>query len=48
MHVPPSLVPTSGAEPFYAFAITVIGLALTLGALVVFHRRTVREGAVRD
>ena len=48
MHVPPSLVPTTGAEPFHAITITVAGLALTLGALVIFHRSTVREGAARD
>ena len=48
MHVPPSLVPTTGAEPFHAITITVAGLALTLGALVVFHRSTVREEAARD
>src|SRR5699024_12698557 len=47
MHVPPSLVPTTGAEPFHAITITVAGLALTLGALVVFHRSTVRAEAAR-
>src|SRR5699024_1965733 len=47
MHVPPSLVPTTGAEPFHAITITVAGLALTLRALVIFHPSTVGESAAR-
>lgn len=44
-HLPPEWTPTSGLEPFYAVAIAVSGLVLTLGALTFFHRRIVREGA---
>ncbi|MFV2194672.1 hypothetical protein [Nocardiopsis sp. LOL_012] len=41
----PAYIPTSGLEPLHALGITAAGLALTLGALTVFHRRIVREGA---
>ncbi|MGW8526153.1 MULTISPECIES: hypothetical protein [Nocardiopsidaceae] len=45
--LPPQPVPTSGLEPLYAAAVTAAGLALTLGALALFHRRIVREGPSR-
>ncbi len=41
----PAYIPTSGLEPLYALGTAAAGLALTLGALTVFHRRIVREGA---
>ncbi|WP_150242302.1 bacteriocin-associated integral membrane family protein [Nocardiopsis quinghaiensis] len=42
---PPSATATTGAEPFYAVGIALASLAITLGALSVFHRRIVREGS---
>ncbi|MBB6174868.1 hypothetical protein HNR23_004928 [Nocardiopsis mwathae] len=42
---PPGAMTTSGAEPFYAAGIALLSLAITIGALVLFHRRIVREGA---
>lgn len=42
---PPGATTTSGAEPFYAAGIALASLAITIGALVFFHRRIVREGA---
>ncbi|GAA4893858.1 hypothetical protein HNR25_001495 [Streptomonospora salina] len=36
---------TPGFEPLYAAGIAAVGLALAVGALAVFHRRIVREGA---
>ncbi|GAA2009600.1 hypothetical protein GCM10009799_41940 [Nocardiopsis rhodophaea] len=42
---PPGAMTTSGAEPFYAAGIALISLVITIGALVLFHRRIVREGA---
>ncbi|WP_017569944.1 bacteriocin-associated integral membrane family protein [Nocardiopsis halotolerans] len=41
----PGLVTTTGVEPLYAVGIALASLAITLGALAVFHRRIVREGA---
>ncbi|NYH54002.1 hypothetical protein HNR06_003591 [Nocardiopsis arvandica] len=38
-------VSTARAEPFYAVGIALASLAITLGALAVFHRRIVREGS---
>ncbi|MEE2038827.1 hypothetical protein Q8791_16510 [Nocardiopsis sp. CT-R113] len=43
--LPPQLVPTTGFEPLYAAAVTAAGLALTLAALALLHRRIVREGS---
>ncbi|TQN27561.1 hypothetical protein FHX37_4282 [Haloactinospora alba] len=42
---PPKAMNVSGAEPFYAGGIALVSLLITIGALVLFHRRIVREGA---
>ncbi|RKS10278.1 hypothetical protein DFP74_6040 [Nocardiopsis sp. Huas11] len=41
----PGAMSATGAEPFYAVGIALGSLAITLGALAVFHRRIVREGS---
>ncbi|MFE3457531.1 hypothetical protein ACFXKD_08285 [Nocardiopsis aegyptia] len=44
-YTPPDLRATTGAEPLYALGIALASLAITVAALVHFHRRIVREGA---
>ncbi|WP_017587795.1 hypothetical protein [Nocardiopsis ganjiahuensis] len=41
----PAPTAVTGAEPLHALGIALASLALTLGALALFHRRLVREGA---
>ena len=44
-YTPPDAAVATGAEPFHALAIALASLAITVAALVHFHRRIVREGA---
>lgn len=46
-YMPANGVPASGIEPFYATAIALATLLLTLVSLAFFHRRIVREGATQ-
>ncbi|MCY9787582.1 hypothetical protein KIK06_27255 [Nocardiopsis sp. EMB25] len=43
--LPRGLMTTTGTEPYYAAAIAVASLAITVTALASFHRRIVLEGA---
>ncbi|MGW5876866.1 hypothetical protein ACWFMI_10005 [Nocardiopsis terrae] len=45
--LPPGTASATGAEPFHAAGIALASLALTLGVLVLFHHRIVREGSSR-